>query len=260
VADGEYPEYFSKLSGLRKTSVQQLPIQPGMQILDLTTGYGFFAVEVARHDHHPRNVGIDLSKNGIIKAEEYVRKYRLDDRIEIIEMDATEMKFPEEKFDMVVNFLGLEDIHMTRSKVGVEKTFGEVYRVLKPGGYFCFVVMPPEEMETEAQKIEVRLFSFVCGATWLNANEYERILQECGFETIKKESYRTGKKLTADQAKEEIMFSCTYAARIYGVETPSFGEVWKKFGDEINQHGMGHYSKVVLFIARKVGGVEGGLG
>lgn len=129
-------------------------------------------------------------------------------------------------------------------------------RVLKSDSYFCFVVMPPEEMETGAQKIEVALFSYICDATWLSAKEYEKMLEEAGFRLIKKENYYTGKKLTPEQAKAEIKFACDNAPKIYGVETPPFGKVWKKFGKDIEKHGLGHYSKVVLMIAQKVEEVQ----
>ena len=166
-------------------------------------------------------------------------------------MDATSMTFPDESFDMVVNFLGLEDIHMTRGKEGVHKTFHEVSHILKPAGYFCFVAMPPEEMESDAQKLENEVFSYICGATWLSAKEYEEMLKETGLKLLMKKAYYTGKKLTPEQAKEEIEFACENVPKIYGIDTPPFDEVWEKFGERIEKHGMGHYSKVVLFIAQK---------
>jgi len=171
--------------------------------------------------------------------------------VKVVEMDATGMNFGPEEFDMAVNFTGLEDIHMTRGKAGVEQTFQEVSRVLKPESFFCFVVTPPEEMETEAQRIEVALFSYICDATWLSAKEYERMLEKAGFMLVRKEKYYTGKKLTPEQAKAEIRFAIKTDPKIYGIATPSFDEVWAKFGHRIEENGLGHYSKVILMIAQK---------
>jgi len=252
VSADEYPTYFSKLNNLRRRIASDLPIEPGMRVLDIATGSGFFAMEIAKCDSSFKITGIDISQNDIQNARQNVEKHGLADRIEIIEMDATNMNFPNENFDATVNFLGLEDINMTRGKDGVQKTFLEVKRVLKTDGYFCFVVMPPEEMETEAQKIEVALFSYICDATWLSTKEYEEMLERAGFNLIRKRSYYTGKKLSPEQAEAEIRFACKNVPKIYGINTPPFEDVWARFGQDIEKNGLGHYSKVVLMITQKV--------
>lgn len=248
LSDEEYEDYFPKLDNLRKKIAYALPVEQNMSILDLATGYGYFAIEIAKLEKNLKIIGIDISQNDVLNAKKNVKKYSC---IEITQMNASKMSFSDGSFDIVVNFLGLEDIHMTRGKDGVYKTFHEVYRILKPEGYFCFVVMPPEEMETEAQKIEVEVFSYICNATWLSGREYENMLKEAGFTLISKTNYFTGKKLTPKQAKEEIEFACDNVPKIYGRKTPTFEEVWAKFGYGIEKNGMGHYSKTVLMIARK---------
>lgn len=252
VLNNEYPTYFSNLNALRHRIASNLPIKSDMCILDLATGYGYFAIEIAKRENRIKITGIDISQNDIQKARKNVVAQDLADRIKIIKMDATKMGFTSGSFDMVINFLGLEDIHMTRGKDGIYETFLEVNRVLKSGGCFCFVVMPPEEMATKAQKIEVAIFSYICDATWLSAREYEKMLKRTGFILIRKKKYYTGRKLTSLQAKEEIKFACDNAPKIYGVKTPPFEKVWEKFGKDIKKYGLGHYSKVVLFIAQKV--------
>ncbi len=252
LSNEEYPTYFSKLSNLRRRIVEDLPIESGMCILDVGTGYGFFTIELAKREPNLKIVGVDICQNDVVNARKNVEKCNLGGCIEVVEMDATAMSFPDENFDMVVNFLGLEDIHMTRGKSGVEKTFSEVNRILKPDGYFCFTVMPPEEMETEAQKIEVVLFSYICNARWLSAMEYEAMFERTKFKLIEKKNYYTGKKLTAAQARSEIRFACENVPKIYGINTRSLDEVWTQHGTEIEENGLGHYSKVVLMIAQKV--------
>jgi ubiquinone/menaquinone biosynthesis C-methylase UbiE len=254
ITNSEYQTYFQKLSGLRPRIARDLPIRPGMRILDVATGEAFFAIEVAKRDDSLRVTGVEITQSGIRDSKKNIRKEGLSDRVEVVKMDATRMSFESEEFDMAVNFTGLEDIHMTRGKAGVLQTFHQVSRVLKPESFFCFVVMPPEEMETEAQKIEVTLFSYICDATWLSAKEYERCLSEAGFRLIRKEQYYTGKKLTPEQAEAEIKFACKNDPKIYGIATPSFEEVWVNFGHRIEESGLGHYSKVVLMIAQKIGG------
>jgi len=252
LSDAEYSTYFSKLNNLRPKIVNDLPIEPGICILDLATGYGYFSIELARCKSNIKIVGIDISQGDVDIAEKNVIREGFADRVKIITMDATKMNFDNESFNIVANFLGLEDIHMTRGRTGIQQTFTEVDRILKPGGYFCFTAMPPEEMETDAQKMEVALFSYICGATWLSMKKYENMLRDTGFRLIRKEKYYTGKKLTSEQAKIEIKFACNSAPKIYEVETQSFEKVWGKFGQRIEKHGLGHYSKTILLIAQKV--------
>ncbi len=256
LSDSEYENYFPELSGLRDRIARDLPIPPHAEILDLATGYGYFAVQLARLDPGIRVAGVDLSERDVREARKLVMKQELMDRVRVLQMDVAALAFPSESFDLVVNFLGLEDIHMTKGKEGIERAFREAARVLKPQGTFCFTAMPPEEMETEAQKIEVELFSFLCRAIWLPISEYQKMLEGAGFSIIRQggremKAYYTGKKLTASQAEREIRFACESVPRIYGKETLSFDEVWKKFGSRIAEHGMGHYSKLIGFIAAK---------
>lgn len=247
----EYPTYYSKLGGLRRKVACDLPIAPGMHILDVATGSGYFALEIAGRDRTLKVTGIDLVQDDIAVGKENVKDLGFEGQIELIAMDATEMAFPDGSFDMAVNFLGLEDIYMTRGHEGVRVTFKEISRVLKPGGCFCLVTMPPEEMESEAQKLESAVFAYICDAEWLSAAEYEGMLKEAGFELFKRGRYYTGKKLTPEQAKEEIKFACVNVPKIYSIETPIFQDVWKRYGKKIEEHGLGHCSKVVAFVAKK---------
>jgi len=252
LTDQEYNNYFTTtLNEVRKKITNDLPIRQKITILDLASGYGYFAIAIAKQ-RDVNIVAIDITENDIFESKINVKVEKLTNRIEIFQMDATKMTFPDKNFDMIVNFLGLEDIHMTRGKEGVKKIFLEASRVIKPVGYFCFVVMPPEEMETEAQKIEVRLFSHICDATWLSAKEYETMYENAGFRIINKRNYYTGKKLTSEQAKNEIKLACENVPKIYGINTPSFEKVWQKFGKDIENHGLAHYSKVVFYITQKL--------
>ena len=251
VSAEEYPTYFPKLNNLRRTIVNDLPIEVNTRILDLGTGYGFFVLELAQRESSLEIVGIDISPSDILQARKNLEGYDLADRVKFIEMDATDMRFPNGSFDMIVNILGLEDIHMTRGKTGVKNTFLEANRVLRPGGLICFVAMPPDEMETEAQKTEVAVYSYICGATWLDTGEYQEMLSRARLKLIGTRSYYTGKKISPEHAEIEIRFACENVPRIYGINALPFEGTWREFGKHIQRHGMGHYSKVVLFVAEK---------
>ncbi|MHA1166550.1 MAG: class I SAM-dependent methyltransferase [Candidatus Hodarchaeales archaeon] len=253
LSDGEYRNYFTVLAGLRRKIADLLPIRGTMKILDLATGYGYFSFEILKSssDKDVSIIGIDISRTDVDKANRFARDGGFAEFYKALEMDAVDLGFPGGNFDMVVNFFGLEDIHMTRGREGVEKTIKQVSRVLKPGGYFVFIVLLPEMMDSKAQQLEVAIFSYICDATWLSYDEYRDLCHRAGLQIIDMEQFTTGKKLSQEQAKEEIKFACDNVPLIYGKETPSFEDVWGKYGDEIVKHGLGHYSKVSMFITKK---------
>lgn len=251
MSDWEYQTHFERLGGLRSKIARDLPIKPDMYILDVATGEGFFAIEVAKCDDSLRITGIDISQKVIQEAEKNVRENRLQDRIKFLRMDTVHMDFHDEEFDMAINFTGFEEIHLSRGREGVQKTFLEVSRVLKSGSYFCFVVMPPKEMETKAQKIEVAVFDYICGAKYLSSREYESMAAKARLKLIEKKSYYSGIKFTSQQAEYEIKYVIENVPKIYGVVTPTFSEVWDKFGRDIEENGMGCYSKVMLMTVQK---------
>lgn len=248
----EYPAYFGRLSGLRTRIVRALPVKSHMKILDLATGYGYFALELAGIDQTLKVTGIDLAENDVLQARAAVNRLGLNDRVSIERMDAADMGFEPGSFDLAANFLGLEDIHMTRGRFGVQQVFNEVHRVLKPLSCFGFTVMPPDEMETEAQKLQNEVFSYVCNATFLSMPDYDEILHRAGFVPLSKRGYYTNRRVTPQQAREEIRFACDSVQRIYGIPTPRFDEVWDVFGERIEEHGMGLYSKVVLVLVQRI--------
>jgi demethylmenaquinone methyltransferase/2-methoxy-6-polyprenyl-1,4-benzoquinol methylase len=251
VQQEEYPAYYRTLEGLRTKIASKLPVVPGAHILDIATGYAYFAVAVTEQVADSHITGIDISDDSVHKARATIMEHGLTERISIVQMDAACMHFADGVFDMVVNFAGMEDIHMTRGREGIADVFQEVYRVLKPGALFCFVVMPVDEMETDAQKLEVALFSYICNATWLTLSEYRTFACQAGFEVVECAQFTTGKKLTAEQTQEEVRFACDHVPRIYGIATPRFEDVWRKFGQAIEKHGCGHLSKTVLLITKR---------
>jgi ubiquinone/menaquinone biosynthesis C-methylase UbiE len=251
LSDDDYETYFETLSGVRTKVADELPVSPGMRILDVATGYGYFAAEVAGRHKTVSVIGIDLVRSDVNHSVATHRRQALSDRVSVIQMDATEMGFQDMAFDMAVNFLGLEDIHMTRGRKGVETVFLEVSRVLKPKGRFCTVLMPPDEMETDAQKTEVALYSYICDCKWFSFGHYEAMLARAGFKILRRRAFYTGKKLTPEQAKTEIEFAVEHVPHLFGRATAPYEDIWARFGPAIERHGLGQCSKTVLVVARK---------
>jgi len=80
-------------------------------------------------------------------------------------MDATKLSFRDNYFDLAVSFLGIRDIYMTRGRRGVGNAIKEMIRVTRPGGKIALCITPPEDMETEDQRIAVEIEGKVFGAS-----------------------------------------------------------------------------------------------
>jgi len=226
-------------------------IKVGRNVLDIATGSAYFSIQVAQRNPDSFFTAVDIFEGSVEQAKKNTGDIGLANRIKVIKMDASSLDFSDNEFDTAINYLGLEDIHMTRGKQGVEATFREVFRVLKHSGSFYFVAMPPDEMESIPQRIEVDVFSWICGATWLDTDQYIGFAEDAGFVFKRRQSYYTGKKLTVEQAMEEIEYACLNVPVNYGVKAKSFRGTWDKFSALIEEHGMGHYSKTVLFEVKK---------
>jgi ubiquinone/menaquinone biosynthesis C-methylase UbiE len=250
VPEADYEDYSSRLDGLRARVVAVLPLEPRMRALDIATGSALFAIELVKRDPSLKIVAIDVSDKAIRIADRRIRERWLDPHVTTMKMDATRLEFQGRSFGLAVNFMGLDDVDMTRGDQGVRQAFHEVARVLKPRGYFCFTIIPPEEAETVAQRLEAEVYAYACGAKWLPAIRYQEYLRGAGFTLIKRGVFYTGKKLRAAQARLEIE-AAIENARSHDVEALPFEDVWKKYSREIEENGLGHASRVVLMIARR---------
>jgi SAM-dependent methyltransferase len=83
-------------------------------------GYAFFLAE-----HGIRVCAIDLSEEGIAQARERARAQGLDDRIDFRLMDAEQLEFDNDTFDLVCGSAILHHLEL-------RKAFPEVARVLRP--------------------------------------------------------------------------------------------------------------------------------
>jgi ubiquinone/menaquinone biosynthesis C-methylase UbiE len=250
VPEKGYTDYITNLDGLRGRIVAAIPLEPRMRVLDAAAGPAWFSAELAKRDPTLKIVAIDTSDRMVKAADRRIREKWLDSSITTMKMDATLLDFQPSTFSLVTNLSGLNRVHMTHSAQGVRQSIHEAARVLKPRGYMCFTIIPPEEAETTAQRLECETYSYACGLTWLPAIKYQEYLRGAGFSLVKRETFYTGKKLDAAQARQHLE-SMIEKAKFLEVEALPLDEVWKRYGVEIEKEGLGHFSRVVLMIARK---------
>ena len=104
--------------------ISNLPDKENLKILDVGCGPGFFSVILAALGHTV--VGIDLTKSMIDRANQIAEglDYDIDFRV----MNAQELDFDDEEFDVVISR------NLTWTLPDIEKAYKEWYRVLKKDG------------------------------------------------------------------------------------------------------------------------------
>ena len=101
-----------------------LPEGRSLDILDVGTGTGFFAILLAEKRH--RVEGIDLTPAMLEEARTLAKQRNLD--ITFREMDAQNLAYPDGTFDVVISR------NLTWTLPAPEKAYAEWFRVLKPRG------------------------------------------------------------------------------------------------------------------------------
>ena len=119
------PSVFGRF-GARLAELVSVP--PGARVLDVATGAGAALLPVARRlGPGARVTGVDLSAEMLQRAEQAARAEGLTN-VELRKMDAENLGFPDETFDVV---LCANAIFLFPDKSAALR---EMYRVTKPGG------------------------------------------------------------------------------------------------------------------------------
>jgi demethylmenaquinone methyltransferase/2-methoxy-6-polyprenyl-1,4-benzoquinol methylase len=102
----------------RRRTAALLGLPPGARVCDLACGTGSFLAALKSSDY--QMVGVDLSANMLRVARVH--------GVPLIEVDASELPFPDASFDGVISGFAL------RNFTDLGATFAEIGRVLRPGG------------------------------------------------------------------------------------------------------------------------------
>jgi phosphatidylethanolamine/phosphatidyl-N-methylethanolamine N-methyltransferase len=103
---------------------------PGTQVLEVGVGTG---LALPYYVAGKTVVGVDLSREMLLKARERVAAERLSHVQGLVEMDAQAMGFADGSFDMAVAMFTASVVPDARA------LFAEMTRVVRPGGYLLFV-------------------------------------------------------------------------------------------------------------------------
>jgi len=130
------PRYFSHF-GRRLVELAQIP--NGARVLDIATGRGavlFPAAEAVGAQGHV--IGIDLSSEMVDRSREEVKRLNLQN-VEVKQMDAEQLEFPDESFDGVLCSFAI--FFFPR----LDRALAEMHRVLKPKGRIAVTTWGPKD-------------------------------------------------------------------------------------------------------------------
>ncbi|MCB2299179.1 class I SAM-dependent methyltransferase [Clostridium tagluense] len=162
----------------------------GGKVLDVGTGRGEF-IDLLKENlkDYTEIIGIDMNDIALEKAKERFK----DENIDFIKMDAENLKFENNTFDIVS--LSNSIHHLPN----MQKVLNEMKRVLKPGGYFLLQEMFCDN-QNENQLTHVYFHHFNAEIQTLTGGYHNKTLK-------KQEILDIGNSLTLENL---IYFECIY--------------------------------------------------
>ena len=130
-----YARYYDLVFGAifhpgRNTAIEHLHVQPGDRILEVGVGTG---LSLGLYPKDVTIVGIDLSKDMLVRAQKRAEEEGLKNIEGLLQMDAQNMTFEDNSFDKVVA------MYVASVVPDPKKLVEEIRRVCKPGGTIIFL-------------------------------------------------------------------------------------------------------------------------
>ena len=151
--------------------LKHLDIQSDDVILDVVCGGG---ININRMAGKAKKVyGVDYSIESVKLSREVNQEYIQQGKVEVLEGNVQALPFEDDRFDIVTAF---ETIYFWPD---IEKCFGEVKRVLKPGGKFL-IGMESNGSDNLVMKVSEKLIDM----TVYNDEEVTRFLENNDYSEI----------------------------------------------------------------------------
>lgn len=118
----------------RKKLANFLPLKKDIELLDLATGTAdqilhlFNKLKKNNQVQITRAIGVDLSEGMLKIGREKVIQKGLQDKVQLVHADATQLPFEANSFDVITMSFGIRNVPNTLA------CLSEIYRCLRPGG------------------------------------------------------------------------------------------------------------------------------
>lgn len=132
----------------RNRAIKELAKVKPLQILDVATGTGDFAILQAERLHPEHITATDISEGMMQVGREKVEKKNMQTVISFEREDCTALSYPSNSFDAVTSAFGIRNFQ------NLEQGLAEMCRVLKPNGMLCVL-----ELTTPVSSPMKQLFS-----------------------------------------------------------------------------------------------------
>ncbi len=121
----------------RKKTIKLLEKKQPKLILDVATGTADFAIAATRVQT-AKIIGIDISEGMLSVGRKKVKKWGLENRIELVKADSENLPFENDSFDAAIVGFGVRNFQ------SLSNGLSEILRVLKPGGvFYCLEFSKP---------------------------------------------------------------------------------------------------------------------
>ena len=142
------------------------------KVVDFCAGLGGPARYFA-HRYGAFVTGIELTPARVMGAAELTRRVRLEDRVQVIEGDVTNVSLPSASQDAVVSQEAL--LHVP----DIARAFAEAYRLLRPGGRLAFTNWVAHQPLSAADA--KLLWDGMAAATLIDIDRHAELLRSVGF-------------------------------------------------------------------------------
>lgn len=157
--------------------IDSLQLKPNAKVLDLGTGTGYVALAIARRYQEVRVVGLDIVKKTLAKNTESAKQEGLINVV-FMSYDGESFPFQADTFDVVVTRYALHHFPDIRS------TFGEISRVLKPGGELFIADPTPNDDDTTRFVDDYMKMKADGHIKFYTLSEWQQLGQSVGLKTV----------------------------------------------------------------------------
>lgn len=158
--------------GWRRRTVRALALGKAPRVLDLATGTGDLAVDIARMHPDATVIGLDPSRQMLAIAERKLASRGLADRVTLVRGDAQHLPYRDAEMDAATIAFGIRNVPDRLAALG------EMARVVRPGGRVAVLELgePRRGLLARAARFHTRHVVPRLGALLSGAREY-RYLQ-----------------------------------------------------------------------------------